>query len=249
VAKDGPVAPKIEPTFMLASLLMSPERTGVSSSDLAKGRTRARDLFDRGVRDLESARTELARRANQPSSTSIPVRQLGEEVSLHVEIARLWTEDPSTSSLITVSVEKAGRALQTALQIARAAQATNDNSYARLLNNVGALLHGEGQYEDAQRSYEEAMGIASALDPDVGESLQVTILYNLGRASEDSGDLAAAADLYAKLIGRHPEYVDGMMISYRCIQRLMVFMQPKSDRRTFSLPRTESVRRTSSSSR
>jgi len=193
--------------IMLGSL-QAHSRPGVSSADLSKGRARARDLFDRAMRELETARVDLAKRAGIVSGDGLPVRALGEEVALHVEIARLWSEDPSAAGLGSMSSEKASRALSEALRIARAAGATQDAIYARLLNNAGVLKHGEDAFADALAAYQEALGIAMDLDPEVGEALQVTALYNMGRASEDSGDLTTAGESYAKLVARHPEYVD-----------------------------------------
>ncbi|KAH7100332.1 hypothetical protein BKA62DRAFT_706704 [Auriculariales sp. MPI-PUGE-AT-0066] len=206
-AKDGPAAPKIEAMLMLGSL-QAHARPLVSSADLAKGRARARELFDQALRELENAKSEMTKRAGIISGEGMRVRNLGEEVALHVEIARLWSEDPAVAGLTALSADKSSRALSEALRVAQAAGATKDAIYARLLNNVGALKHGEGNFDAAKEAYEEAMSIALSLDPEVGEALQVTILYNMGRASEDNGDTVAAEEVFQKLLSRHPEYVD-----------------------------------------
>lgn len=204
-------APKLEVLIMLASLHAF-ARPGVSAADLAKGRARARELYDRALRELDHAGRELAKASGVVGDDArVAVRGLAEEVALHVEVARLWTEDPSQPA----HAEKALNALNDALRVAKAANATADAIYARLVNNVGALRHAEGAYESARAMYEDALAVATALPSDEGEGISVSVLYNLGRCLEDMEEkgiagvgYGAATEVYNKLLARHPEYVD-----------------------------------------
>ncbi|KZV99295.1 TPR-like protein [Exidia glandulosa HHB12029] len=214
-----PAGPKLEATFMLASLHAF-ARPGVSSTDLARGRTKARELYERAMRDLEIASRDLARASGVVGDDArVNVRGLGEEVAMHVEIARLWTEDPALgiqhASAHSTHFEKALHALSEALRIARAAGATGDAIFARLLNNVAALRHGEGAYEIARGMYEDALAVATGLPSEEGEGISVSVLYNLGRCLEDmeekgigEGGHGNAGEVYAKLLSRHGEYID-----------------------------------------
>ncbi|CAA7261853.1 unnamed protein product [Cyclocybe aegerita] len=173
-----------EATVMLASLRAYP-RPGVSSSDLAQEKTRARELFDR-VNKVEDSKL------NGASKTP---RAIADDIEMHAEIARLWQGD---------SLDRMGKALKEALRISQATGGTNP----RLINNIGVLCHLEGNFREARSMYEDALTSATTLNPDVAEGLSTTILYNLARVYEDQGEDSLAKDAYEKLLSRHPEYID-----------------------------------------
>src|ERR1700690_303096 len=75
----------LEATAMLASLRAHP-RPGVSSSDVAQERTRARELFERVSKGLELDDV----RTNGQGQQSRTARTIGEDMDMHAEIARLW---------------------------------------------------------------------------------------------------------------------------------------------------------------
>ncbi|KAF9464960.1 RNA polymerase II-associated protein [Collybia nuda] len=179
----------IEATVMLASLRAHP-RPGVSSSDVAQERARARDLFDRVSKSLEIDDV----RANGQSLNKTS-RSIADDMDMHFEIARLWQGE---------NIERMGKALKEALRVS---EMTNQID-PRLLNNLGALHHLEGNLADARLLYERALTNAAALASETGESMSTSILYNLARVYEDQGDETLAKSAYSKLITRHPEYVD-----------------------------------------
>lgn len=185
----------LEATVMLASLRAHP-RPGVSSSDVAQERLRARELFDRVCKGLE---IEDARANSKASSRSS--RLISDDVDMHIEIARLWQGE---------SLDRMGRALKEALRIS---EATGEPD-PRLMNNLGALYHLEGNFSEARSLYESALIRTSKLSSDASEAMSTSMLYNLARVYEDEGEESLAKDAYEKLLSRHPEYVDGKEIIF-----------------------------------
>lgn len=167
---------------MLASLRAFP-RPGVSSSEIAVERTKARELFDRAWKGADG------QPLNQTS------RALRDDLEMHIEIARLWQGD---------SIERAFKALDEALHVSEA----KGNVDPRLLNNIGVMQQLEGQFSQARSSYEKALTSVSSLGSEFGE-MSTSILYNLARVYEEMEEDTLAKDAYEKLLSRHPEYVDG----------------------------------------
>ncbi|KAF9227093.1 TPR-like protein [Gyrodon lividus] len=181
----------LEATVMLASLRAHP-RPGVSSADVAQEKIKARELFDRASKTLELEDSRVNGHADAPGrATSF----ISDDMDMHVEIARLWQDE---------NLERTTKAFRDALRISAASGQTD----ARLLNNLGALQHMEGNLVEARTMYEDALTEAAALCPEDGETMSTSILYNLARVYEDSGDNAMAKEAYDKLLSRHPEYVD-----------------------------------------
>jgi RNA polymerase-associated protein CTR9 len=185
----------LEATVMLASLRAHP-RPGVSSSDVAQERLRARELFDRVYKGFE---IEDARANGKASSRSS--RLISDDVDMHIEIARLWQGE---------SLDRMGKALKEALRISEGSGEPDP----RLMNNLGALYHLEGNFSEARSLYESALIRTSKLSSDVSEAMSTSMLYNLARVYEDEGEGSLAKDAYEKLLSRHPEYVDGKEIIF-----------------------------------
>ncbi|KAG6897532.1 hypothetical protein C0992_000517 [Termitomyces sp. T32_za158] len=179
----------MEATVILASLRAHP-RPGVSSSDVAQERAKARDLFDRVIKGFEL--DEI--RANGHAAPK-PPRLILDDMEMHLEIARLWQGE---------SFERMGKALRDAFRI----NETIEQIDSRLLNNLAALQQMEGHFPEARALYERALTIAMGLVTDQGEAMSTTILYNLARVYEEQGEETLAKDAYEKLVTRHPEYVD-----------------------------------------
>lgn len=190
---------------MLASLQAHP-RPGVSNADAAQERVKARELFDRILKGIEIEETT---RNNAPANghghaqgMSRSAKRIHEDMHMHAEVARLWQEGGDGS------LERMCRALREALRISEG----DGKADPRLLNNLGALCHLEGNMTEARELYERALTSTAGLGPDTGdvrEGMSTTMLYNLARVYEDAGDDAMAKDAYGKLLARHPEYVDG----------------------------------------
>ncbi|THU95501.1 RNA polymerase II-associated protein [Dendrothele bispora CBS 962.96] len=190
-----------EATVMLASLRAFP-RPGVSGSDIAQERIRARELFDRVTKALELDDAKL--NGQGPSRAS---RTIGEDVGMHVELARLWQDE---------NLDKTAKALREALRISEALGKVD----SRLLNNLGALHHLEDKFADARSFYEKAL-TASMSDPSEGsDATSTSILYNLARVYEDQGEDAMAQDAYDKLLSRHPEYIDAKIRQAQLLSNL-----------------------------
>ncbi|KAG6336638.1 hypothetical protein ID866_2445 [Astraeus odoratus] len=180
----------VDATVMLAALRAHP-RPGMSTADADQEKARARELFDRAIKMLEH--DDL--RSNGSCISSRAASTTMDDLDMQVEIARLWQEE---------STERTLRALREALRISE----INGEVDPRLLNNLGALQHMEGNLETAQTMYETALTKAPSIGGDSGEAMSTSILYNLARVYEDNGDLVMAKEAYDKLLARHPEYVD-----------------------------------------
>jgi RNA polymerase-associated protein CTR9 len=181
---------------MLASLRAHP-RPGVSNADAAQERIKARELFDRVMKTLEIDDTRAnANGHGNPTGPSRAARRIMEDIDMHCEIARLWQDE---------SLDRTGKALSEALRISEASGQVDP----RLLNNLGALHHLEGNLTEARVMYESALTSAAGLGSAIGEGMSTSMLYNLARVYEDGGDDTMAKEAYDKLLSRHPEYVDG----------------------------------------
>lgn len=186
---------------MLASLRAHP-RPGVSVSEFAKEKERARELFEKVIKELhlpeDSVRTSTSTNGAGPSRPNKSARNLAEDVEMHVEIAKLWQDD---------NVDIVKRAVQEALRINEAAH----RAEPKLMNNLGVLDHLESNLQQAQAAYEQALtSNAAAALPD-SDAVSTTILYNLARVYEGQGELDRAQEAYEKLLAHHPEYVDGKL--------------------------------------
>lgn len=171
-------------------------RPGVSSSDLAQEKTRARELFERVSKRLEMDETKANGQARSKVSPII-----SEDMDMYVEIAKLWQDE---------NLDKTVAALGEALKISNSSASVGQVD-VQLLNNLGVLRHLTEQLPDARILYENALIKAAGLGPDVGEGMSTSILYNLARVYEDQGEDGLAKDAYEKLLSRHPEYVDGKL--------------------------------------
>ncbi|EMD33781.1 hypothetical protein CERSUDRAFT_117863 [Gelatoporia subvermispora B] len=185
-----------EAIAMLASLRAHP-RPGVSSTDQAQEKQRARELLERVCRILhlpEDPHSQTANGSSTPLTRS--QRKVAQDVDLHVEIAKLWQGENN---------DRMERAYQEAARLSEA----GGRADPRIVNNLAVLKHLEGDASQARSLYEKALTDAAGLDPAVAEGMSTSILYNLARAYEDQGEIVMARDAYEKLLNRHPEYVDG----------------------------------------
>ncbi|THH01100.1 hypothetical protein EW026_g1546 [Hermanssonia centrifuga] len=184
----------VEPTVMLASL-RAHSRPGVSSSDQAQEKLRARELFERVSKALSLPEQNHVSLNGHAHSLTRTQRKISEDVHVHTEIARLWYDE---------DLGRVDRALQEALRISESTGKVDP----RLLNNLGVLQYFDGRFDQARVLYERALTDATGLDTAVGENMSTSILYNLARAYEAQGEDTMAKDAYDKLLSRHPEYVD-----------------------------------------
>ena len=185
----------LEATAMLASLRLHP-RPGVSSSDAAQERTKARELFDRVYRTIEQYEDVVAaQNGNASRSEPPPSRVVLDDVEMHIEFSRL---------LQTENLDQTGKIFREAVRISEEAGRVDP----RLLNNLGVVSHLQSRFEEGRTMYENALVGATALGAEA-EAMSTSVLYNLARVYEDLNDEAKAMEAYEKLLDRHPEYVDG----------------------------------------
>ena len=186
---------------MLASLRAHP-RPGVSASEFAKEKERARELFEKVVKELhlpeDSAHASASANGTGHPWLNKSARSLAEDVDMHMEIAKLWQDD---------DVDVVKRAVQEALRIHDATRRVEP----KLMNNLGVLDHLEGNLEQAQAAYERALTSNTTAALSDGDAVSTTVLYNLARVYEDQGELDRAQEAYEKLLAHHPEYVDGQL--------------------------------------
>lgn len=183
----------LEATAMLASLRLHP-RPGVSSSDAAQERTKARELFDRVYRAIEQS-DDAAAQSGKSSRSEPPLsRAVVDDVDMHVEFARLLQSE---------NLERTGKIFAEAVRVSEEAGRVD----SRLLNNLGVVSHLESRFGEARIMYENALVGAGAHGADA-EATSTSVLYNLARVYEDLNDEGKAMEAYEKLLERHPEYVD-----------------------------------------
>ena len=199
----------LEATVMLASLRTFP-RPGMSSADTAAERARARELFETVLKALDLTdppRTNGSQRS-QPGPDTYQQRKafsnFGEDMELFIEAGRLWQEE---------NRPRVRRILEEAVRVSESRVQAGGSPEPRLLNNLAVLKHTDGELKEARSTYEAALTEASSVGGVTGEGMATTILYNLARVYEDQGESNLAKEAYDKLLGRHPEYVDGEFFS------------------------------------
>lgn len=186
----------VEAMAMLASLRANP-LLGADSAEKGK----ARELYGQVSKTLGLPdATAHVQNGNQPHPIGRSARKIAEDVDMHIEIARLWQED---------NLERMHRALKEALRISEAA----NRSDPKLVNNVAVMAYLDENFDSARVMFESALTQASKQDPEGADGMTTTLLYNLARTYEQQGDEAMARGAYEKLLGRHPEYVDGKYLA------------------------------------
>ncbi|TBU31622.1 RNA polymerase II-associated protein [Dichomitus squalens] len=187
----------VELMAMLASIRATP-RPGMSDKDKVEEKARARDLFDRVCKSIGAGTDGLAQLNGQTQNLTPSARKLGEDAEMFIEIAKLYQDE---------SIERMERAYKQALQNSE----TSGKIEPRLVNNLGALQHLEGHFDEARAMYETALTHAASLDQSTAEAMSTSILYNLARVYEDQAEVTKAKEAYDKLLMRHPEYADAKL--------------------------------------
>jgi RNA polymerase-associated protein CTR9 len=200
--KIGSGPRSLEASVMLASLRSHP-RPGVSSSETASERRKARDLYDKVQHSLASSL-----KTGPSQSNTIIAR----DTEMYVEIARLWQGE---------SLEKVTKATLDALKTRETIDEKPGMMDSKLFNNLGALKHLEGNFNEAMSLYERALTIA--ISQQGKEGMETSILYNLARVYEDQGESDLARDAYDKLLSQHPEYIDAKLRLVHMLQSMNKF--------------------------
>jgi RNA polymerase-associated protein CTR9 len=194
---------------MLASLRAS-HRPALTDKEYATDKEKAREAFERvkkevthllGINGSTNSGSANSGSANGGPKLTTHRTLLIEDVEMHLELGQLWQSD---------SVEKAIQAYEQAVALLKRRKGASAPD-PRIVNNIAALHHIDGKYESARTLYEQALGVfaASGTDDDASDAVSTTILYNLAKVYEDSGESTMAKEAYDKLLTRHPEYIDG----------------------------------------
>lgn len=206
---------------MLASL-KAQTRSGVSTSEQTKNHARAKELFDVVCKAVDShLQNEQFNGHGSHSAASKPQRWLLEDVDMHAEVAKLWQGE---------NLSRAKRALEHGQRLG------GNAPDPRITNNLAVIHHMESDFGTARRMYEQALTMVNnpGISSELTETMSTTILYNLAREYEVVGLEDMAKEAYAKLLSRHPEYVDGNHQFHLFAEPRLTRLQPRSDKRTCS---------------
>ncbi|GHJ84363.1 hypothetical protein NliqN6_0765 [Naganishia liquefaciens] len=195
--KIGSQAP-VELNLVYALLLAYPH-PGMPPAELASNTRHARDLLD--------SIHETYKRSKSSKDGRASLRSVADDPMVFVQLAKLWQ---------TESLEKAVSAYQTAIEIHarfRAGQDEGDSDEhsltgLRMSNNLATLYMLQGNVDDAMQMYEQVVASLGQPQDKARQNFRSTLLYNLGRAYEDSNDVVRASEAYRSLLEEHPEYVN-----------------------------------------
>ncbi|WVF72375.1 hypothetical protein IAT40_007190 [Kwoniella sp. CBS 6097] len=186
----------IEYTVLHACLLAYPH-PGMSTDEIAKNRTIARNMLGEVHSLVASAQTD---------EDWARLRGVGSDADIFVDLAKLWQGE---------SLEKAISAYQTALQIKSDDELDGaetlpapDLKTIRMSDNLGALFQLQGNVETAERMYQESLQKIASENGKEAEVLKTVLAYNLGRAYEEGGDNVKAAQWYRDVLRQHPEHME-----------------------------------------
>lgn len=193
---------------LLHALLLAFPHPGMSSGELVSNARRARDIMNRIHEAYKTAKT--GGRAHE-------LRAIADDPVVFIQLAKMWQADGS--------VEKAIEAYQTAIEIHTRIQGekkdvdskeivdvdvtSRDLSGLRMSNNLGALYLGQGNVDEAMRMFEQLLSQLGEVEGEEEEILQAVLLYNLGRAYEESKESEKAIEAYRGLLAKHPEHLLG----------------------------------------
>ncbi|WVR04975.1 hypothetical protein IAU60_001987 [Kwoniella sp. DSM 27419] len=189
----------LEYTVLHACLLAYPH-PGMSSDEVAKNRTTARNMLGEVHALVSSAETD---------EDWAKLRGVGSDADIFVDLAKLWQGE---------SLEKAISAYQTAVSIKSDSQleaagesqplAPPDMKSIGMSDNLGALFQLQGNVETAERMYQEALQKIASDEGKEAEVLKTVLAYNLARAYEEGGDNVKAAQWFRNVLRQHPEHME-----------------------------------------
>ncbi|KAJ9120877.1 hypothetical protein QFC22_002812 [Naganishia vaughanmartiniae] len=197
VRKIGSHAP-VELNLVFALLLAYPH-PGMPSSELASNTKHARDMLD--------SIHETYKRARNGKDGLAVLRSVANDPMVFVQLAKLWQ---------TENFEKAVSAYQTAIEIHSRVRASEESTTEtkrdllglKMSNNLATLYMLQGNTDGATQMYEQVVATLGEVNGEEEENFQSTLLYNLGRAYEDSNDIVRASEVYTTMLAKHPEYVN-----------------------------------------
>lgn len=199
LAGKGPIEFKV----LHASLLAYPH-LGMPADELARNRQTARNMLNEVQNAVSSATTdkELAQ-----------LRGVRYDSDAFIELAKLWQEE---------SVEKAIVSYQTAISIKTDTESDElldtqaesqerkpvDFTSVRLSTNLASLYALQGQTENAERMFQEALQTLSSENGKDADALKTVLAFNLGRTREQGGDTVKATQWYRDVLNQHPEHME-----------------------------------------
>lgn len=200
LAGTGP----LEYTVLHACLLNYPH-PGMSTEEIARNRATARTM-------LSDLHTQVASAKSDEDYARL--RGIGQDSDIFVELAKMWMEE---------SLDKAVGAYQTAVKIStnegnneagedkengEDAAVPVDLKNVKMSANLGALYHLQGNYEDAEIRYQEALQKIAGKSGTEEEMMRTVLAFNLGRAYEEEGDIAKAGQWFRDVLRQHPEHME-----------------------------------------
>lgn len=193
----------VEFTVLHASLLAYPH-LGMPADELARNREAARTMLSEVQSAVSSATTE---------KDLAELRGVRYDTDAFIELATLWQED---------SIEKAITSYQTAISILSDAQPDElldteaesqarkptKNTNVRLSTNLAALYALQGETENAESMFQEGLQTLASQDSQEADALKTVLAFDLGRTSEQGGDVVKATQWYRDVLGQHPEHME-----------------------------------------
>lgn len=196
--------------------------TTTSAPDSASSdRSKAKELYDQLV-TLFQAKTGTSTAAGGLDPLGPRLQQIARDPDLYVEIARLWTGEDLNKALNAYRQSLAVR-LDNAedTETNESSQVSNSeaNVPPQLLCNIGSLEYAREQFDSSQERFEEAIRLdlerqrnneKAGINANEGDSVMMTLMYNLGIVMEAKGQKEEAIQLYEqRLLARHPEFIEG----------------------------------------
>ncbi|KAL8290248.1 hypothetical protein RQP46_003187 [Phenoliferia psychrophenolica] len=199
----------IEALVSLAAIHTHLAFTYHSIVDSNAERKKARELYDQVLR-LFAAGSKDPTDADRAVAQSARTREIAQDSALFVEIAKLWSDEPS--------LDRSLQAYRKSAQIRRDDVDANDEEGsvpAPVLNNVGVLEYHKGDFVGAQARFEAALSevghelkAANGVLSDPIDAVLTAVTYNLGVVYEAVGETDKAKDAFGKILTRHPEYIE-----------------------------------------
>lgn len=190
----------LEYTVLHACLLAYPH-PGMKEDEIARNRATARSMLSELHQLVLSASNE---------EDWARLRGAGEDVDIFLDLAKLWQNE---------DLDKAISSYQTAISVAADKDEEEkivDLRPIRTLSNLGALFHLRGNYETAERMYQEALQKLGSESGKDAEALRTELAFNLGRALEEDGDDVKASQWYRDVLRQHPEHMECEFRLHRC---------------------------------
>lgn len=205
---------KKQPDFIEALITLAAIHTHIayhtkSSTEANERRQAAMKLYDQVLRMLSTQGDKRASATSAYRSMITRIQSAANDPDLFVEVGRLWT---------TLDPNKALKAYQSAISV------RTDLGLpilSQLHNNVGCLLFHKKQNEQALDAFQAAAkAAAESTNEEEKDAILTTTAYNMAVVQETTGTVEDAETTYKRILGRHPEWIEGERSS-RCLTSIV----------------------------